>query len=211
MFLVQRIPAWGTTLSSRVTRHPKIHLVDSGMTAWLLGVTEEKIAKGDPAVLSEYGHLVETFAVGEILKQVSWWDGPVSAGHFRTGTGAEVDLVLCASLPHGSQGLLGCHGPSLLLLVGQSTARQSTLGIQVFTDSLGAVTSVQVTVRWRSDPQLLHAGGRWEWCSLDRDTFSAIAHLCSDQEQLRFPASVAAQRKLIESAGHAEDAQGVLP
>jgi hypothetical protein len=45
-------------------------------------------------VLSEYGHLVETFAVGEILKQVSWWDGPVTAGHFRTASADEVDLVL---------------------------------------------------------------------------------------------------------------------
>ena len=39
-------------------------------------------------------HLVETFAVGEILKQVSWWDGPVSVGHFRTAAAEEVDLVL---------------------------------------------------------------------------------------------------------------------
>lgn len=32
--------------------------------------------------------------MGEILKQVSWWDAPVSAGHFRTAAGDEVDLVL---------------------------------------------------------------------------------------------------------------------
>ncbi len=94
VFLVQRLPAWGTTLGSRVARHPKIHIVDSGVMAWLLNLTPAKIAQGDPAVLTEYGHLVETFAVGEILKQVSWWDGPVSAGHFRTGSGDEVDLVL---------------------------------------------------------------------------------------------------------------------
>ncbi|GII80886.1 hypothetical protein Sru01_58680 [Sphaerisporangium rufum] len=94
VFMVQRIPAWGTTLGSRVARHPKIHLVDSGVMAWLLGLSPEKIAQGDPAVLSEYGHLVETFAVGEILKQVSWWDGPVTVGHFRTVAGEEIDLVL---------------------------------------------------------------------------------------------------------------------
>lgn len=94
VFLVQRLPAWGTTLGSRVARHPKIHLVDAGVMAWLLNLTPAKIARGDPAVLSEYGHLVETFAVGEILKQVSWWDAPVTAGHFRTGSGDEVDLVL---------------------------------------------------------------------------------------------------------------------
>lgn len=38
--------------------------------------------------------MVETFAVGEILKQAGWWDGPTAAGHFRTATGDEVDLVL---------------------------------------------------------------------------------------------------------------------
>jgi uncharacterized protein len=94
VFLVQRLPAWGTTLGSRVARQPKVHLVDSGVLAWLLNLTPAKIAEGDPAVLAEYGHLLETLAVGEILKQVSWWDAPVAAGHFRTGASDEVDLVL---------------------------------------------------------------------------------------------------------------------
>lgn len=35
-------------------------------------------------VLTEYGHLLETFAVGEILKQVSWSDAPVAAGQLPT-------------------------------------------------------------------------------------------------------------------------------
>jgi predicted AAA+ superfamily ATPase len=94
VFLVQRLPAWGTTLGSRTARMPKLHLVDAGVMAWLLGLTPEKLAKNDPSVLTEYGHLVETFVVGEVLKQVSWWDGPVSVGHFRTAGGDEVDLVL---------------------------------------------------------------------------------------------------------------------
>jgi hypothetical protein len=94
VFLVMRLPAWGTTLGSRVARQPKVHLVDSGVTAWLLGLTPEKIDRNDPAVLTEYGHLVETFAVGEILRQVSWSDAPVSVGHFRTSEAHEVDLVL---------------------------------------------------------------------------------------------------------------------
>jgi predicted AAA+ superfamily ATPase len=77
-----------------VARAPKLHLVDPGVTAWLLGLTPEKISRGDPAVLTDYGHLTETFAVGEILKQVSWWDAPVAVGHFRTAAADEVDLVL---------------------------------------------------------------------------------------------------------------------
>jgi uncharacterized protein len=94
VFLIQRLPAWGTTLGSRVSRQPKAHLVDAGVMAWLTGLTPEKIAKNDPSTLTEFGHLVETFAVGEILKQVSWWDAPVAAGHFRSAAAEEVDLVL---------------------------------------------------------------------------------------------------------------------
>ena len=94
VYLVYRLPAWGTTLSSRITRHPKVHLVDSGVMAWLLSLTPQKITQAAPATLTEYGHLLETFAVGEILKQASWSDAPVTAGHFRTEAGDEVDLVL---------------------------------------------------------------------------------------------------------------------
>ncbi|MFG1605682.1 ATP-binding protein [Actinoplanes sp. NPDC049265] len=94
VFLVQRVPAWGTTLASRAARQPKVHLVDSGVMAWLLGLTPEKIATNNPAALTEYGHLVETFAVGEILRQVTWLDAPVVVGHFRTSDAQEVDLIL---------------------------------------------------------------------------------------------------------------------
>jgi predicted AAA+ superfamily ATPase len=94
VFLIYRLPAWGTTLGSRVARHPKAHLVDSGVMAWLLSLSSDKITQASPAALTEYGHLLETFAVGEILKQASWSDAPVTAGHFRTEAGEEVDLVL---------------------------------------------------------------------------------------------------------------------
>ena len=70
MFLVYRLPAWGTTLGSRVTKHPKVHLIDSGLMAWLLSLTPQKIAQDAPAALTEYGHLLETFAVGEILSDL---------------------------------------------------------------------------------------------------------------------------------------------
>jgi predicted AAA+ superfamily ATPase len=94
VFLIYRLPAWGTTLGSRIARHPKVHLTDSGVMAWLLNLTPQKIAQAAPATLTEYGHLLETFAVGEILKQASWSDAPVAAGYFRTESGDEADLIL---------------------------------------------------------------------------------------------------------------------
>jgi uncharacterized protein len=94
VFLIYRLPAWGTTLGSRIVKHPKVHMVDSGVMAWLLNLAPQKIEQAAPATLAEYGHLLETFAVGEILKQVSWSDAPIASGYFRTEAGDEVDIVL---------------------------------------------------------------------------------------------------------------------
>ncbi len=94
VFLIYRLPAWGTTLGSRIVKHPKVHMTDSGVMAWLLNLTPEKIAQAAPATLTEYGHLLETFAVGEVLKQISWSDAPVAVGYWRTEAGDEVDLIL---------------------------------------------------------------------------------------------------------------------
>jgi hypothetical protein len=93
-FMVQRLPAWGETLGKRLTAHPKVHVIDSGLAGWLLGLSAAKINSRNPTVLTEFGHLVETFAVGEILKQVSWSDEVTTASHFRTEAGDEVDLIL---------------------------------------------------------------------------------------------------------------------
>lgn len=94
LFLVVRLPAWGQTLRSRVNARPKAHIVDSGLAARLLRVTPARLSSLDPATLTEFGHLLETFVVGEIRKQTSWLDEPVALGQWRTSEGAEVDLVL---------------------------------------------------------------------------------------------------------------------
>ncbi len=94
LFLVVRLPAWGTRLRSRVSAKPKVHIVDSGLAARLLRLTPDKLAAFDPTALADFGHLLETFVVGEIRKQVSWLDEPVALGHWRTSDGTEVDLVI---------------------------------------------------------------------------------------------------------------------
>lgn len=94
LFLVVRLPAWGKTLRSRVSVKPKVHVVDSGLAARLLRLTPDKLAGLDPASLADFGHLLETFVVGEIRKQASWLDEPVTLGHWRTSDGVEVDLVI---------------------------------------------------------------------------------------------------------------------
>lgn len=94
LFLVTRLPAWGKTLSTRATSTPKVHVVDSGLAARLLRVSPAKLASLDATALTEFGHLLETFVVGELRKQVSWFEEPVMSGHWRLGEADEVDLVV---------------------------------------------------------------------------------------------------------------------
>ncbi len=94
VFLIQLLPAWGKTLTSRSSSAPKVHVLDSGLAARLLRLTPDKFTRRDPTSLTELGHLVGTFVVGELLKEVSWMDGIACVGHWRTYDGDEVDLVV---------------------------------------------------------------------------------------------------------------------
>lgn len=96
LFLVRLLPAWGKTLRAKSSKLPKLHVIDSGLAARLLRSSEAKLATLDPTALTEFGNLLETFVVGELCKQVSWLDEPVTVGHWRTTDNEhnEVDLVI---------------------------------------------------------------------------------------------------------------------
>jgi uncharacterized protein len=94
VFLLYRLPAWGTTLAAKSGALPKVHLTDSGVASQMLRITKEKLERRLPQTLTEFGHVLETFVVNEVLKQVSWQDRPVMTGHWRERGGHEVDLVL---------------------------------------------------------------------------------------------------------------------
>ncbi len=94
LFLVHRLPAWGRTLRSRAAALPKIHVVDSGLAARLMRITPQRLTRLDPAALAEFGHLLETFVIGELLKQASWSNNANALGHWRTHDGQEVDLIV---------------------------------------------------------------------------------------------------------------------
>lgn len=94
LFLVDLLPAWGTTVSSRSVSAPKAHVVDSGIGAYLLRLSSAKLRRLDPSAMTEFGHLLESFVVQEAIRQTTWMSSLVAAGHWRTRDGDEVDLVL---------------------------------------------------------------------------------------------------------------------
>lgn len=94
VFLLRIVPAWDRTLTKRTNARPKVHMLDTGVASRLLRLTPEKLARRDPAAMTEFGHVLETFVVGELLKEVSWTEEIAGHGHWRTRDGHEVDLVL---------------------------------------------------------------------------------------------------------------------
>ena len=90
LFLLRRLPAWGRTLRSRATSAPKLHVLDSSVAAHLVRLTPDALARLDSAAFTEFGHLLETFVVGEIIKQATRLDDTVDVGHWRTCDGDEV-------------------------------------------------------------------------------------------------------------------------
>ncbi|MDR1788666.1 MAG: ATP-binding protein [Treponema sp.] len=94
VFMIYELPAWGRTLRSIVGAKPKIHILDSGIASRLLGVTTEKLNAKEPSTLTEFGHLLESFTVTEIFKDLSWIDDTFLTGHWHTHDGKEVDFII---------------------------------------------------------------------------------------------------------------------
>jgi hypothetical protein len=83
-FVLQPLPAWSANVGKRFVRSPKLHLLDSGLTAHLRGV-------GDAQALArsnDIGPLLETFVVQEVRTQLGWSAQAARPYHFRTPLGA---------------------------------------------------------------------------------------------------------------------------
>ena len=91
MFLIRRVPSYRKNLARRMAvRMPKLHFVDTGLAAHLLGLRTEARLLTSP----HYGALLETLIFMECAKHAEWAEEEVGLYHFRDKRKREVDIVL---------------------------------------------------------------------------------------------------------------------
>jgi predicted AAA+ superfamily ATPase len=89
VFLIKVIPAWAGGPANRVTRIPKVALVDSGLATSILGHEAHSLQRDDA-----FGPLLESFVAMELARQATWSDTAVDLYHYRNKDKQEVDLIL---------------------------------------------------------------------------------------------------------------------
>ena len=89
IFVVHMLEPYFNNVEKRIVKSPKIHLVDTGMTASLLNLDESTIQQS-----AHKGKIVESFVVNEIRSQLLALNEDVRFLHYRDRDDYEVDLVL---------------------------------------------------------------------------------------------------------------------
>ena len=89
-FIVKRIAPYHRNFGKRLVKTPKLYFLDTGLCAWLLGITSER----DMQTHYARGALFETWAVGEALKWRAVRGNAQPLYFWRDNIGNEVDLLL---------------------------------------------------------------------------------------------------------------------
>jgi hypothetical protein len=89
-YLIRQLPAWHPHPRKRVVRAAKLHLVDSGLCCYLLGIREPEQLRSHPL----RGAIFESWVAMEVMKQGAHRGAPYALSHYREEGGLEVDLVV---------------------------------------------------------------------------------------------------------------------
>lgn len=90
VYLARRLPPWYSNKLKRLTKTPKLHFLDSGLLSAVRGIGPAVVARDR----SEFGSLLETFVVSELLKIASWSGERYQFFQLRDKEKREVDVVI---------------------------------------------------------------------------------------------------------------------
>lgn len=88
-FVIHRLPPYHRNFNKRLVKTPKLHFLDVGLAAWLLGIEEETQLATHPL----RGALFETWVVSEFLKMRYNKGLSSNLSFWRDRSGLEVDLL----------------------------------------------------------------------------------------------------------------------
>lgn len=89
MYLLKRVEVWSGNRLSRLVKTPKLQFIDSGLLASLTDLTPAAIDQNR----SRFGHVLESFVYGELLKHATSAEGDYQLLYYRDHDQYEVDLV----------------------------------------------------------------------------------------------------------------------
>ena len=101
-YIVRRLPPWFANLGKRLVRSPKLYFCDTGLAAWLIGITQVGQLASHPL----RGPLFENLVVMEFVKHALHQGRPVALHYYRDSSGLEVDLVVEQGMQPGQLGLV---------------------------------------------------------------------------------------------------------
>jgi predicted AAA+ superfamily ATPase len=91
LLIISRLPAWTSGEVGRDVRHPKSHLIDTGIVSALRGITVPDFTLGkDQTAL---GSLFETYVYTELLKSLPMQREEWRLFHWRDRNGPEIDIL----------------------------------------------------------------------------------------------------------------------
>ncbi len=90
MYLLKRIDVWARNRLKRVVKTPKLQFIDSGLLAMLMDVAVKDVQLDK----SRYGHILESFVFGELLKHTTTSDDDYRLLYYRDADKFEVDVVI---------------------------------------------------------------------------------------------------------------------
>jgi hypothetical protein len=90
MYLLKRIDVWARNRLKRVVKTPKLQFIDSGLLSVLTNIGHKDIELDKTG----YGHILESFVFGELLKHSATSDDDYRLLYYRDADKYEVDVVI---------------------------------------------------------------------------------------------------------------------
>ncbi len=90
MYILKRVEVWARNRLNRVVKTPKVQFIDSGLLSTLIDLTPAMVVQDR----SRFGHVLETFVYGELLKHATTAEGDYQLLYYRDHDQFEVDVVI---------------------------------------------------------------------------------------------------------------------